>query len=264
MHPYIGITLNPDPAYAGYQLRRDYCQCLQHCGLIPLLLPNLPPACAGEVLDKLDGLIISGGGDYPPQCYGQGPWQAPSPRDLWELALLREAWERRMPILGICRGCQGLNIVLGGDLLQELPQKPGQPPHQQSLPRQLSSHPVELCHPFLQQLYGQRRIWVNSFHHQGVGRVAPGLSVAATTPDGVIEALLRIDDTTHRTMAPNRDQLPGAQQAPHDPQGLTHESEPKPGTGWALGLQWHPEALHQLPPFQALAAAARNYASAKR
>lgn len=222
MLPRIGISLQTDPAYAGYRIRKDYCELISAAGAIPLLLPDQPPRLAGEVLHSLEGLLLSGGGDLPPQSYGQGPWQRPAARDLWELALLREAWQRRLPILGICRGFQALQVSQGGALLQELTAA-GFPGHQQSLPRQAVSHPLRLCHPFLQRLYGREQIWVNSFHHQGVNVAAEGLSIGAVAPDGLIEALLHLEEDR-----------------------------------FALGLQWHPEALHSQEAFRALVAAARR------
>jgi len=229
MRPRIGITCSTDAAYAGYQLRKDYCRCLLRCGGLPLLLPDLPEALAGEALDGLEGLLLSGGGDFPPQCYGETPFQPPTERDLWELALLRTARRRSLPILGICRGCQALNIALGGDLISDLPRAGGHGWHQQQQARQQRSHTVQLLHPRLQQLYGQKQLWVNSFHHQGLGRLAPGLLPAAQAPDGLCEAVLS-----------------------------------REGEGFALGLQWHPEALQELPPFLALVEAARAYAKKKQ
>ncbi|MDO4732518.1 MAG: gamma-glutamyl-gamma-aminobutyrate hydrolase family protein [Bacillota bacterium] len=229
MRPRIGITLSTDTAYAGYRLRKDYCHCLLGCGGSPLLLPDLPETLAEEALDGLEGLLLSGGGDFPPQCYGMGSFQAPTARDLWELALLRAAWQRGLPILGICRGCQGLNIALGGDLIPDLPRAGGYGQHQQQQARQQRSHMVELLHPRLQQLYGRKQLWVNSFHHQGLGKLAPGLLPAALAPDGLCEAVLSREDGR-----------------------------------FALGLQWHPEALQELPPFLALLKAARKYMKQKQ
>lgn len=228
MLPLIGITMDEDRDYAGYRLRRDYCACVSAAGGLPLLLPHLPPDQAGPVLDLLAGLIVSGGGDYPPQYYGQGPAQPPTERDQWEWALLRGAWARGLPILGICRGCQGLNIALGGDLIPDLPSRGRYGPHDQSQPRWQASHGVRLLRPELQRCYGCSWLWVNSFHHQAVGRLAPALVLAAASPDGVAEAVL----------------------------------SPAPAP-FAWGVQWHPEALRDMPPFRALAEAAGKYGGNK-
>ena len=190
MGPRIGVTLAWDPDYAGYRLRQEYCACILAAGGLPLLLPDVSPDQADSVLEILAGLVISGGGDYPPQFYGGTGYIAPSSRDDWEMALLRSARDRGLPVLGVCRGCQGLNIAWGGDLLPHLAPNGPYPGHQQQLPRQRTSHWVILTHPTLRRLYGAARIRVNSFHHQGVRRLGQGLAVAAQAPDGLTEAIL--------------------------------------------------------------------------
>ena len=227
MEPRIGVTLAWDPDYAGYRLRKDYCTCIQAAGGVPLLVPDLPPSQAPQVLDGLDGLVLSGGGDYPPQFYGGCGYTPPTSRDTWEMALLRSAGDRGLPVLGICRGCQGLNIARGGDLIPDLGRTGRYAPHQQPAPRQQTSHWVTLTHPMLRRLYGAERIRVNSFHHQAIGRLAHNLTVAARAEDGVIEAVFA-------------------------------GPEPFAG-GFALGVQWHPEAMEDRVPFQALVQAAQTY-----
>jgi gamma-glutamyl-gamma-aminobutyrate hydrolase PuuD len=204
--PLIGISasLHDFGDYGGVGVHRPVLA----AGGLPVTLAQLP-AAVESALDALDGLILAPGRDIHPSRYGQDPHPllaATEPqRDEFELALVPAALERGMPILGMCRGIQTLNVALGGTLAQdtglispEHPSDPGwvawktveaaslrdepMPPH----PR----HEI-LVEPgsVLAEVLGTTRIDVDSFHHQAIDRLADGLAVVARSPDGVIEAI---------------------------------------------------------------------------
>jgi putative glutamine amidotransferase len=224
--PVIGITVAAFPDYAGRRLRDDYWQKVQAAGGLPLLLPPLLPALAPQLAASLDGLLLSGGGDFSAADFGQEARLAPRDpdplRDAFELELIRVCWQRRLPMLGICRGMQAMNIALGGNLHQHL-EAGGSIAHDQAAPRQETSHQVRIVSAPLAALLG-REIAVNSHHHQAVDQVAAPFLPAAYAPDGVLEALI----------ARERDRF-------------------------ALGVQWHPEALaRETGMFMALVSAANE------
>ena len=187
--PLIGISANT--ADIDLTLRRVYCDQIVRAGGVPMVLP---PVDAAEVLinmlEGIDGLVLTGGADYNPLWYGEQPEKElhtiNSTRDLPELLLTRLAFNRQIPILGICRGVQTMAIALGGNLVQDLktPLK-----HSQDAPRSEATHSVTITEgSTLYGLYGQET-FVNSFHHQAVKDCGPHLHVVATAPDGVIEAV---------------------------------------------------------------------------
>lgn len=227
--PGIGVTVFVYPEYAGRRLRDDYWRRLAAAGALPLLLPPLAPELAPEMAARIDGLLLTGGGDFPPNWYGQGeqcPVRAPDPeRDLFELALIRACWRLNKPMLGICRGMQAMNLALGGTLHQDLEGgKNAKIVHDQSAPRQETSHQLRITHHGLSALLGEE-IAVNSHHHQAVALLAAVFEAAAYAPDGVIEAIVARDPARY-----------------------------------ALGVQWHPEALPPPSPlFADLVRAARKH-----
>ncbi len=181
----------------------------------------------GARIEDYDGLIISGGVDIDPACYGEAPSRyvtdTNAARDEFETALLRDALERDLPVLGICRGHQLLNVAHGGSLLQHIAERE---PHRARSGEDgaIDSgwHDVTLAEgSLLAGLFEAPSLHVNSRHHQAVtlDRLAPGLRVAGTTPDGIVEALER------------------------------------PDRRWVLSVQWHPEreedAESQRPIFEA-------------
>lgn len=221
--PRIGITTQ---RHAGtpeikrgrpiYFLSAEYADRVREAGGVPLLLP--PGAVEPEVLDGLDGLLLSGGEDVDPRYYGEAAipelGTVDAGRDTQELPLAKAAAERRMPILAICRGIQLLNVSLGGTLYQDLPaQHEGALGHVQDEPVHVSIHDVKMApDSLIAKLAGATDLRVNTFHHQAVKDLAPGLKATAWADDGVIEA------------------LEGSQ-------------------GWMVGVQWHPEL--QPGPFTA-------------
>ena len=199
MRPLIGITAYLTRATFGaweeesVLVPADYMRAVERAGGRALLVP---PSDDGleETLDVLDGIVFSGGSDLDPATYGQERHEATGgiveERDRAELALLQAALARDMPVLAVCRGSQVLNVALGGDLVQHLPEVIGDDQHQQ-VPGEFSEHDVALePETRLGALLGEHAP-VKSHHHQGFGRLGEGLREAAHADDGTIEALVR-------------------------------------------------------------------------
>jgi putative glutamine amidotransferase len=204
--PLIGVSASQHDFgdYGGVGVQRP----LLAAGGLPLTLPQLPEAIA-PALDALDAIVLAPGRDVEPQRYGQDPdallEETEPQRDAFELALVAAALDRGLPILGMCRGIQVLNVALGGTLVQDLsliapehPSDPGwtcwklieaasladapPPPH----PR----HGIVIePHSLLARTLGTTELEVNSFHHQAIDGLGKGLVVVATSPDGVVEAV---------------------------------------------------------------------------
>jgi gamma-glutamyl-gamma-aminobutyrate hydrolase PuuD len=234
--PLVGITTYVTPARFGAWdaeaalVPGDYVRAVERAGGRPLLVP---PSEHGvdETLDAIDGLIFSGGSDLDPKLYGQDPhpetYGVVAERDRAELALLSAALERDLPVLAICRGSQVLNVALGGDLVQHLPDLVGHEEHKHT-PGVFADHHVELEEGTrLASLLGDRAP-VKSHHHQGFGRLGSGLRPAAHAEDGAVEA---IEDPVRR---------------------------------FALGVLWHPEAGEDMKLFEALVEEAARYREDRR
>jgi len=234
MKPLIGITTYITSARFGSWeevtslVPQDYVRAIEHAGGRPLLVP---PSEDGidETLDAFDGVIFSGGSDLDPEMYGQEAhpetYGIVEQRDRAELALLEAALARDMPVLAICRGSQVLNVALGGDLVQHLPDVVGDQKHKHT-PGEYADHEVDV-HPEtrLGSLLGERAP-VKSHHHQGFGRLGEGLKEAARADDGTVEAL---EDPSRR---------------------------------FTIGVLWHPEAGDDLRLFEELVAEAERYREA--
>lgn len=197
MPPVIGITLDDEHARPGvHVLRDDYVRSVEQAGAIPLIVAPCAPAHAPRLMDRLDGLLLSGGVDVDPALFDEEPHprlrRVDRQRDDLELALTREALRRDLPILAICRGIQVLNVAAGGTLIQDLPSEvSGGERHDCPQPRSRRVHRIE-TEPgtLLRHILGQETIPVNSFHHQAVGRLGSGLVVSARCDeDGVIEGI---------------------------------------------------------------------------
>ncbi|MBQ6965861.1 MAG: gamma-glutamyl-gamma-aminobutyrate hydrolase family protein [Bacteroidaceae bacterium] len=192
--PVIGITGNYDKETCT--LAEGYYQSVLKAGGIPLIIPPFEEVQQlGELLDRLDGILFSGGGDINPLLLGEEPIKelhAITPeRDRQELLLARLAYDRQIPMLGICKGIQTINAALGGTNYQDIyTQKEGtRIKHSQDEDRRYPSHRVTLTPgTILARLFGET-LAVNSFHHQACKEPAPNLRVAALSPDGIIEAI---------------------------------------------------------------------------
>jgi putative glutamine amidotransferase len=229
--PIIGVTTYLTSARFGAWeedsalVPASYVRAVEAAGGRALLVP---PSMDGidETLDRLDGLLFSGGSDLDPELYGQDRHPetngvAPE-RDEAELALLSAALERDMPVLAVCRGSQVLNVGLGGDLVQHLPEVVGDNKHKHT-PGTFADHDVDLVSGTrVQQILGDHAP-VKSHHHQGYGRLGEGLREAARANDGTIKAL---EDPARR---------------------------------FAVGVLWHPEAGEDFALFEELVAEARRY-----
>lgn len=186
----------------------EYAEPVETAGGAVVLLP--PTAGADAVLDRIDGLVISGGQDLDPSLYGAEPESGKTydaARDEYEIALLRGARDRGIPVLAICRGMQATNVAFGGSLIVDIAESDTH--RAVTGAAQLEErHPVRISeHSRLSRTYGRTQRAVNTIHHQAVDRVADGFRAVAWAPDGVIEAI-------------------------------------EPEDNWAYwGVQWHPEKL---------------------
>ena len=234
--PVIGITAYAEPSVRwgvwdvpAAVIPLAYVQMIEAAGGRALLVP---PSAEGidETLDALDGVLFSGGSDIDPSEYGQDAHPETNgtrpDRDRGELALLREALERDMPVLAVCRGSQVLNVARGGDLVQHLPEVVGDEKHKHT-PGVFADHEVDGKEGTrLASLLGERAP-VKSHHHQGFGEVGDGLVGSAWAEDGTLEAL---EDPSKR---------------------------------FAVGVLWHPEEGEDAALFRALVAEARSYRESK-
>jgi putative glutamine amidotransferase len=236
MKPVIGITTYLTRARFGSWeedtalVPADYVRAIERAGGRALLVPPSEDAIE-ETLDALDGVLFSGGADLDPQLYGQEAHPetkgVQAERDRGELALLEAALARDMPVLAVCRGSQVLNVALGGDLVQHLPEVVGDEKHKHT-PGEYADHEVTVePGTRLGSLIGEHAP-VKSHHHQGFGRLGEGLQESARAEDGTLEAL---EDPSRR---------------------------------FALGVLWHPEAGEDMRLFEALVEEAGAYRAEKR
>ncbi|WP_218082471.1 gamma-glutamyl-gamma-aminobutyrate hydrolase family protein [Anthocerotibacter panamensis] len=221
----IGISLSfahPDADRALFRgktlqyLEEHLILSVARSGAVPIPLVDLKHEMgAHQVLDGLDGLIFSGGADLCPQTYGEEPlkpaWSGDPARDAYELRLFETARERSLPMLGICRGAQLLNVALGGTLYQDIAtQVSDSLRHRDPVRYDQLEHPVTLDPAsWVGGIYASETLVINTVHHQAAKDLAPGLTLAAWAPDGIPESYQRIDDQD-----------------------------------WIVGIQWHPEWLN--------------------
>ena len=207
MRPVIGLTtslLAPEkPPHMGerFAVNATYCRAVAIAGGAPLLIPGIADEEAvASVLPLLDGLLLTGGVDVNPRAYDQQIRPAceriDDQRDVTELALVRLAQRERLPILGICRGIQLLNVALGGTLFQDIPtERPGSVDHRASVPEASRTvHDLRLeAGSRLADLLGAANVGVNSLHHQAIDSLAPGLTATGWSEDRLIEAVEAAD-----------------------------------------------------------------------
>lgn len=219
-----------------------YVRSVLAAGGVPVLLsPLLGPSYAARALDGIDGVLLTGGEDIHPALYGADPSPFLNPpsreRDLFELALFAAARQRELPVLGVCRGIQLVNVALGGTLVQDIPsERPSSVAHDPGGARDARSHDIELkAGSRAAAALGGTSFSVNSFHHQAVDRLAEALISTGWSTDGLIEAV----------------------ESPAD-------------APWLLAVQWHPEEMHaeaRAPErglFRALIAAAETRLAEER
>ena len=197
--PLIGITTGRDTKRGEfYSVRHEYVRSVEKAGGLPVVLVPGDGALLAPLLARLDGLVVSGGVDVAPALYGAEAHPTVTAvsdeRDAFEIAIVREALRRDLPLLGICRGMQVLNVALGGTLIQDLPTEVGTAvSHDHTAQgRNAVAHTVDVapgCR--LASLLGDGALAVNSFHHQSVDRLGEGLVGTARSPDAVIEAMER-------------------------------------------------------------------------
>lgn len=223
MLPVIGITLdegrspeNPGrPSLPLYELKQAYVDAVADSGAVPVLLPFLSsPEAISRYLQLLDGLVVTGGAfDIPPDEYGAAAATGLGPlkpqRTHFERRILEAALGEGLPVLGVCGGMQLLNVVLGGTLIQHIPDEvPSALAHEQEHDPRNPAHSVEIVQgSLLEKLVAARTLEVNTTHHQAVALLGRGLKCSALAVDGVVEAI---------------------------------ESE---SGDFVLGVQWHPELL---------------------
>jgi putative glutamine amidotransferase len=225
MRPVIGMTLDDEHGRPGvHVLRDDYVRSVEQAEAIPLVIAPTRPQDAGRLLDRLDGLLLTGGIDIDPELFDQPPHpklrRVDRRRDDLEIALIREALARNLPILGICRGMQVLNVARGGTLLQDLPSEiAGGERHDCPEPRSRRVHRIGVdANTRLHDILGEANVSVNSFHHQSVDRLGDSFVASARCDeDSVVEGI------------------------------------EMPEHCFVVGVQWHPETFWDSPDsFQSL------------
>jgi putative glutamine amidotransferase len=244
--PLIGVTANlredsksneQRPLGCFVRADFDYVDGVVGAGGIPMVLAPVVET-AEEVAGRIDGLLLCGGSDLDPSYYGEEPVPelgiTVPERDAFEMALVGHALERGVPVFGICRGLQVLNVALGGTLYQDLPSQlhPDLIAHRQQVPKWQWSHEVEVDGDSkVAGIMETDDLRVNSYHHQAIKDLAGGLTAVAHSSDGVIEAA----------------------------------ESPDLSERWLVGVQWHAEAMRDVGPehcnlFEAHVAAAERYA----
>ncbi len=232
--PVVGITANHEGCDAT--LRDRYYRQIVEAGGTPLIIPPVADTdVIASTLDRIDALLLTGGGDFNPLWAGEQPSPAlhsiNAERDEAELLITRLAFNRQMPMLGICRGIQTLAMALGGHVMQDMGNEGRTVKHSQDADRSEPTHTVTLNHDsLLHTIYGKGELYVNSFHHQVVDETGNLFIPTAFSDDGMIEAM---ECSAHKPV---------------------------------MGVQWHPEWLGHdgLPLFEWLVDEARLFAGAKR
>jgi len=248
--PLIAITPSPTldtlphGTFLRYAMNSAYVEAVLAAGGVPVILP-FQDGHAGPLLEAVDGLLLSGGGDVEPARFGaadihETTYGVSPERDRFEFELLGVAIGRRLPVLGICRGIQVMNVALGGTLLQDIASAPAILARIGHRQQESGLGPAEVGHVVaikpaapLTELFDAGEMGVNSFHHQAIDALAPGLLPVARAADGTVEAVVLPDHP------------------------------------FLVGVQWHPELMFgrhptHLRPFAGLVDAARSPSEGER
>jgi len=235
MKPVIGISARVRREDRFYGVGMDYAEAVVRAGGTPVMIPPIGEPVAA-VIERIDGLLLTGGPDVDPALYGgemhEAVYGVDPVRDASEIAALRKAMERRMPVLGICRGAQLINVALGGTLIEHLDGSLEGVLHRSNESKGVR-HRVDLAPgTVLATVVGSTSACPVSFHHQAVRKLAAGLEAAAHAPDGVVEAFVM------------------------------------PGYPFLIAVQWHPEMTAAEDPsqqaiFDAFVQAALRFAGAE-
>ena len=222
--PLIGLTMDSGEKPGKYGLNADYAASVEKAGGLPLAIPyRTDHSLIPQIVDALDGMLFIGGDDLDPSLYSDEVWHEKAirldpQRQSFELALIAEVENRRLPTLGVCLGSQLMNVHRGGTLHQFLPDvsRDGAIEHRRR-EREALKHPVKINgDSVIGRAIGRTEIIANTYHKQGVKQVGRGLRVVATAPDGIVEAF---EDPSFPLFA---------------------------------AVQWHPERLHNEPEHLAL------------
>ena len=242
--PIVAVTATTEiiRGLPRVRVNEAYTSALVSAGMIPLIVAPIEASLAAAIVDRVDGILLTGGEDVGPRRYGAVPHlQTDQPhdgRDTSEIALIAAARAAKLPVLAICRGLQIMNVALGGTLVQDIPsERVSSIAHSRSDARATRLHEVRVsAGSRLADAIGATTLAVNSSHHQAVDRLGSGLTITATAPDGVIEGAEWTDDDDW----------------------------------WMVGVQWHPEELTATPEpwdralFSAFRAAMTSIATAAR
>jgi putative glutamine amidotransferase len=234
--PFVGVVADMRSEHPGVFVPQNYMDALEDSGALPVTLPFTGnEENIAWLAERFDGYLLTGGADVHPRAYGAPTLthcgELQPLRDAFELALVPRILAAGKPVLAVCRGLQALNVAMGGALYQDIDAlHPRSLPlqHQQKAATQEATHAISVAPgSLLASILGGETVWVNSFHHQAVERVAPGLVATAWAEDGVVEAA----------------EMPGAR--------------------FVLGVQWHPECMARTDKksaalFTAFAAACGN------
>ena len=229
MRPLIGITCSrrivegwgPDsPGDTIDYTFEEYSRAIRHCGGAPVLIPIAQTKeILQTILERIAGLLLSGGPDIHPKSYDEQPLpelgEVDEDLDRMELEIAKMAFQRNLPILGVCRGIQVLNVSRGGTLYQDIPtQVQDSINHLQNVDKTIQTHTICIERKtLLHRIFRRREIWVNGKHHQAIKDLAPDFVVSARARDGIIEA-------------------------------IEH-----PSRRFVLGVQWHPEGTWEKDPY---------------
>ena len=198
MKPIIGLTSKFDSTFRRgiFRINCEYINAVVESGGIPIVIPNLENVeDIDAYIDIIDGIIFTGGEDIGPHYFHEEParqvTEISTNRDLTELALFKTAYERKMPILGICRGLQLINVALGGSLYQDIySQVPGVHGHTCEINLKEAYHSISITRGTIaHEIFQTEKLGVNSLHHQAIRDLADNLKVSATASDGIIEVI---------------------------------------------------------------------------